>query len=248
MEVRRSGPRDFSLKRRFRGIVPVDWRHDHRVELDNQLPIVNAELPADARPQVVWRTRIYLGYAIRYKCYELKLAPAIALARATVTDAEPVLENSRLSRTLLSVAQAASNGFPDAVTLQEEWSGWRSGSTSPVDLLQTVANAVNSGLPSETWGKLTIPHRVTSPLLTPTKVMQGKEVLRGQPVEMSVRLLAAAAGLSILTARLNGYGAGVRSVLDALLSRRGLVSHKLDSLVLQGTPAGSARPIHPLAH
>ncbi|EQD72056.1 DNA (cytosine-5-)-methyltransferase, partial [mine drainage metagenome] len=36
--VRRIGPKRFSMTRRFRGIVPVDWAHEHRVELDNEFP------------------------------------------------------------------------------------------------------------------------------------------------------------------------------------------------------------------
>ena len=239
--VRHNGGRHFSMRRRFRGIVPVDWRHDHRVELDNELPRILSELPLDVVPPIIWRTRIYLGYAALYKCYELRVGSALALARAVVSESSSGIENEQLSRTLLSVVETALNGFLDGLALQAKWAGWVQRGIGPQRVLAMVAAAVDRGFPSSRWSDRIVPAKISSPILDPCLCSKGKDAKRGQPLELSARLMASAVALSIFCDRLNGNEANIESLQEGLMTGRGLFSKRVDALI-DRSPSVSSGP------
>lgn len=239
--TKRNRIRYFSMRRRYRGIVPVDWRHDHRVELDNELPTVRAELPADVMPPITWRTRIYLGYATLYKRYEVGLGQALLIARQVVRAPDSGIDCDGMSRALLPVAALTLNGFPDGISLQSEWARWRKQEYGPDWVTARVAEAVDRSFPASVWGTKLIPAVVTSGVFEQCRHVAGKGAQPGQPIPVSARLLVATVMLSMACCRLN-YGEESLQVLhDALMTSRGLNSRRLDPLVW--TP-GSTREVH----
>lgn len=241
VQVKRSGSRHFSLRRRFRGIVPIDWRHDHRVELDNEAPTVSEALPPDVLPPIIWRTRLYLGYATKYKRYDLRLAPSLALARKIVSDPESGIANVDLARALLPAIHQALNGFPDGMNLQERWSGWSDKTIGPAQLVSLAASLVDSTFPVSRWAGVTIPVQVTSSVLEAALSDRGSAAEFGQPVQISTRLVVASLILSLFCLRLNGNIRELEVIQRSLLGTRGMQSKAIDELVSSATRSTSDR-------
>lgn len=246
LEYRRSRGRRFSMRRHFRGSILVDWRRDHRVELDNELPTTQAEVPDYNLPEVTWRCRAYLGYAELYRCYEIRLPAAIALAREVVSDSSSGLENQFLSRTLLSVASHGINGFPDRFALQRVWSEWTSEALGPHSILGLVGRIVGQAMPASLWKGRLVPMRLTAPILEGCVTAQGKRARPGQPLEFSSRLFVGALSLSLLCDRINSGVESLESVHAALSTNSGLLSSKLD-LVASLAPKPSKSLLRQLA-
>jgi hypothetical protein len=231
LEYHRSAGKRFSLRRRFRGPVLIDWRRDHRVELDNELPVVRASLPPDVMPPITWRTRVYLGYATLYKCYELRLSDALTLGQAIVQNPKPAVGNAELSRALLSVVRTGLNGFAaDGIAVQSEWAGWASNRFGPRRILSIVAGEVGRAFPAVDWDGKTLPLTATSATLESSVQAKGTEAGPEQPLEMSVRLAVSAISLSILCEKLNKGDSPLEKVMAALVTSKGLLSPRLDAL------------------
>lgn len=235
--IRRNGPRKFSIRRRFRGIVPVDARHDHRVELDNGLDervrAMLAKLPADAMPPVRWQTRLYLGYAALYKAYDVRLVDSLRFARALTSGKETLVDASRVNSLLLSTIRAIDDGFPDSMTLQSEWAGFRPSRYGPHWILSLVAREVGKVFPASQWSGKFVDEGLSRPVLslcrTPSK---GKEAPDFQPVPVSVRLSLATICLSLMCTALNEGPEQLSSLLSSLRKRRGIWSEKVGELIL----------------
>jgi DNA (cytosine-5)-methyltransferase 1 len=248
LTYRRMGPRRFSMRRRFRGPVPVDWRRDHRVELDNELPGVRSRLPPDIMPPITWRSRLYLGYATRYRCYELRFPSALRLAQVLTDDPRAGLDAQAMTGLLLSVVQATLNGFQDGINLQEEWSGWRSTGFGPRRLLSMVGYHVGRAFPASEWGQHVIAASVTDPVLRGCSVYSGEEASPEQPIDASSRLLASAVSLSLLCERLNFGTDRLEPLHGALTSPRGIRSMRVQPLLQPDPiPSGGRRRSRSLA-
>jgi DNA-cytosine methyltransferase len=240
IEYHPNGPRRFSLRRHFRAPVQVDWRRDHRVELDNELPVVRAKLPADVMPPVTWRCRLYLGYASEYRCYEPKLAGSISLARSLVDADGEGLPRGVMERFLLGVAQATLNGFPaDGMALQEDWSGWRLTRFGPRRVLSMVASHIGRTFPSDVWRGRTVAREITDGSLAPTFVRGGVDATEKQPIDATLRLLCATVALSLCCERLNEGTDRIDSLIAGLTSARGLHSVRIGALARPSTPKGA---------
>ena len=237
------GTRHFSLRRHFRGPALVDWRRDHRVELDNELPVVRAKLPPDVMPPVTWRCRLYLGYAKEYRCYEPKLAESLLLARALSAAPKGGPPKCVMERFVLGVVQATLNGFPaDGIALQEDWSGWRRTRFGPRRVLSLVAQHVDQMFPSEEWEGRTVPREVTSAILEPTLVYRGDDATSRQPIDASLRLLCATVALSLCCERLNEGPYRIESLLAGLTSAQGLDSARITALIRPTLPKREREP------
>jgi site-specific DNA-cytosine methylase len=231
VEFRPLGSRHFSMRRRFRGSVDIDWRRDHRLELDNQLATTRSRVPPDMMPPVVWRPRLYLGYATLYRCYEPKLRHALGIARAMSSGPNPPVSQVSLSGMMLSLTQAALNGFPDGFELQEQWSGLRPIRYGPWQVLSLVNFHVGRAFPASEWAGRTVPMDITGPTLEECATsFRGDEATDEQPFDASVRLIAATIGLALLCERINEGVARLESLHSALTSPRGLMSRRVDSL------------------
>jgi DNA-cytosine methyltransferase len=200
---RKSLGKRFSMKRRFRGSVPVDWRRDHRAELDNELPTVAGRIPEDVMPPVTWRSRLYLGYATLYRCYEVRFLDGLELACRIAGSMDSPSVDIGLAGILRSTSQLTLNGFPDGITLQEEWSGWRHTRLGPRDILTQAARVVEKEFPAALWEGRSVPRSVTDPTLRDHVVSRGKEATSDQPIDASVRLLSSGIVLSLFCERLN---------------------------------------------
>lgn len=230
MEYSRSRGKRFSMRRRFRGSLPLDWRRDHRVELDNELPVIRSSLPEDAMPEVTWRCRAYLGYAELYRCYEIRFATAIALAREVINDSNTGLSSDLLSRALLPIVTHGVNGFPDRFELQRVWSEWTSEAIGPQAILSLVAREVGHTFPASTWHRRIVPTRLTASLLEGCVVAEGIRARSGQPLGISIRLFVGALSLAILCERINNGSSNLELLHKALASGAGLESRALDPM------------------
>lgn len=245
--IRRNGPRKFSIRRRFRGIVPIDARHDHRVELDNGLDErvrgMLAKLPTDAMPPVRWQCRLYLGYATLYKAYDVRLADALRLARALTSGTEPTIDERRANSLLLSTVRATVNGFPDSMTLQSEWAGFQPSRNGPLWILSSVAREVGKAFPASEWSGRFVSGEVSQPILSMCRVpSKGKEAPDSQPVPISVRLCLATVCLSLMCVALNDGPEQLSALLSALTTRQGIHASKIDRLISEAsTRAGQSR-------
>jgi hypothetical protein len=226
------------LRRRFRGTVPIDPRHDHRVELDNELPKVQTQLPPDILPPITWGARLYLGYAKLYQRFDVDVSTALLLARASVADPDSHLENSTLSHCLLAVVKLASKQVPDGLSLQSEWAGWSRGKFGPLSVLTEVASKVEDDFPAGKWRGSEISPRVTYSILSPRLKAWGDSVQLEQPVPLSLRLLVATVALSLLCLRLNEGEERLNQVRSGLESTRGVKSKRLDALIKTGSRTG----------
>jgi len=220
VKVRRTWRRHFSLRRRFRGIVPIDWRHDHRVELDNEPPVVEGVLPPDVVPPITWRTRLYLGYATKYKQYDLDLIAAVELVRAATSREYIHLPREPIRRAALSTVNYALNGFPDGLALQIAWAGRSSSQVSPDILVSEIGEIVEQALPAVDWSGQLMPAALTSAILESCSRAHGTAAGEGQPVDLSPRLMLAAFLLSIYCAGLNNRRAELAALKHDVSRRR----------------------------
>ena len=192
----------FSPRRHYNGVVRInDSRHDHRVELDNKYPPV--KIGTNGRLSVEWKTRLYLGYAKDYVCYEIPWSAARELVARLLVDRTLGLSACDFASFFQPLTALALNGFPTAQALQDRWCGRVKAGIWPDQICDWVASAVECALPSQVWAKHPVPLGVTAPILQPLRIKWGKEASNEQPLPVSVRLLAAAVGLSLLCERLN---------------------------------------------
>ncbi len=238
IQIRRTGPRRFSLRRRFRGTVPIEWRHDHRVELDNEVSTAHAALPYGVLPPILWRTRVYLGYAKLYKRYDLDLSTALTLARAVLEDPLSGVGKHELSLTLKSTVNFSLGGLTDGVTLQKVWAGWISHEHGPQQVLSSVANATREGFPPSNVKRLSVAPSITARVLEPCLTARGDDSTPGQPVAMSARLLASAIGLAVVCARLNLGPEVVERIQRALDSKKGIQSDLVRTIIAEYAGTG----------
>jgi hypothetical protein len=229
--IRHNGPRRFSMARRFRGIVPVDWRHDHRVELDNEFSSSPHGLGREMVPRVSWKTRVYLGYATEYRCYQIDLPTGMTLARSAIRKEDPKIPETAIIGLLLETLRVCLNGFPDGLHLQARWSGRETGSLRPETILGIVARIVGKSFPASDWSGVRLPKAMSDPILSPNLVAKGKQADRHQSIELSVRLLASTVSLAAICERLNHGPSRLATLLGAITSTKGLTSKRVTSQV-----------------
>lgn len=208
----------FSINRRFRGAMQVDMRPNHRVELDNRYAL---GLPADDKEgfevPLRWTTRLYLGYATKYKSYELNRVAAISLAIAALQSESLESVREPMTSYFRDLSKLCNSNLPDADTLQQKWSGRRTTGRTPDYYCRRVATFIDSVFPQSEWGKSLVPSTVTQPIIDPFLFAKGTKAEEGQPLEMSVRLLASAIGMALLCSSINDKARFPQEVLDAPL-------------------------------
>ena len=189
--------------RRYRGIVPIDWKHEHRVELDNQFPPTGGTVRESPGHSISWKARLYLGYATRYRCYEMDFPSALQLGRVLVSDPTLGIRESALRTALLPVVQRCLNGFPDGITLQSRWALREPSPLGPDEVVRFVATSVSRAFPASKWHGVFVSRSLTQPILSSRGIAAGTEAGDGQPTQMSVRLTVGLVALSIVCERLN---------------------------------------------
>lgn len=210
--------RRHSLRRRFRGVVEVDRRHEHRVELDNQFPAPASARSAQRPPRVQWKCRLYLGYAKEYRGYQVDFESGLQLL-SVLSDSQPTqMEVSEVVGAVLPTLQKCLNGFPDGTTLQARWTERARGRPGPDRVIKEVAASVRAALPSSRWANRTLPISATGPILGPRCVARGLHAPKGQPIELSVRLAAAVGALVLVCERLNRGPERLEAVHAALVA------------------------------
>jgi DNA (cytosine-5)-methyltransferase 1 len=216
--VRRS-PKHYSPRRRFRGLVELsEWKHDRRVELDNEFEDLGSTGQTSRGLSVNWKSRLYLGYAKGYKSYELAFKDSVSLVDALAHSKLPrdAIRQFRLAE--LATLRWCLNGFPSGVELQLGWAGGTPPDIRVYDILEKIRACVDRHLPLARWGSQLVPDPIISPTLSSKCVAHGLESKRGLPVEVSIRLLSAAILLSLVCERLNEGPSRLETRLHTLLS------------------------------
>ena len=202
IKVKRQKGRRYSLKRRFRFGIDVDWARPHRLELENQFKSRHGKGSTAYRSE--WQAHLYLGYATRYRNYLVDLHTGLHLAGALTTlAATGVTWGDIRSLTLPILRKCTNGGFTDGDALQLRWSGRAEVGIDPLWINDWVANEVSRVLPKEKWKGVMLPRSATQRFLVPALVEKGSGRKRGQPIDMSVRLAASAIALSLVCERLN---------------------------------------------
>jgi hypothetical protein len=194
----------YSIARRFRGFVKVDWRHECRVELGNVIARLDrARDGSSSELQVGWVTRLYLGYAKEYRCYEVPRQTALELIeKAYEKVSDKATLQASVSR-LLREASLASEELSDAYALQERWTGRSERGVSPMDILSMVETMVERTLPRERWGGVMIPREVLESSLTGHWVSGGKDADAKPPLDLPIRTSASLLALAVACASIN---------------------------------------------
>ncbi len=184
--------------RRFRRVCKSEWSHDCRVELDNAG--VNPEVDSVGRGfhAKEWVPRLYLGYAKRFKGYELD-STCISRIGERVIRAWP--EGPALAPLLREVAADAVGLFlgrlPDATELQRQWARGGGVGISPSEIIEQVDGLVRRHLPDRDWSNVRIPSAIYATTLTGKVFNQGELAPPGCPRDLTVRILAILITLSI---------------------------------------------------
>jgi DNA (cytosine-5)-methyltransferase 1 len=209
----------FSQYRHFNGVVRVDWRHEHRVELDNQFDRSLGPNKQEKEPELRWKTRLYLGYAKLYRSYEVDITTALNLAHAMVQSPSVDIAPEELRGVLLPTVRWCSNGFPNGQELQDRWTRHSTKGMMPNELCDWIGKAVDKALPPKDWNGKMVPIPETSPILERVKRAFGKSA-KGpdQPRAASVRLVTSTIALAIACKGLNEGPEALQPVLHALKS------------------------------
>jgi DNA-cytosine methyltransferase len=229
----------FSAFRRFRGVVGVEWRHDHRVELDNAFLTRDLPMTDLGVPPTDWRTRLYLGYAKKYRCYELRFGDGIALAIAVSQTSKPVVPESVWAKMLTPLLVETTNGFPKSTELQAVWTGRSKKYRDPLAICSSVEDLVLRTFPERDWKELGVPTALTEEILRPLSVAQGKEAKIDQPLPMSVRLLASVVGLTVICERLDNGVGHLDMFLKELTSGTGFLARMARAVPQSETSGGT---------
>jgi DNA (cytosine-5)-methyltransferase 1 len=197
----------YRAKRRFREVCEVEWSRDCRVELDN-----GGNQPGHSHSGVEpfgteWVTKLYLGYAKKFKCYELPLSQVERLIFRTM---EAWILGTSVAPAFQSLSDAAVKNFtlssPDANLLQARWAQRVQHGTSPNDVLKSVDELVDEHLPLSRWNRVPIPRGLYSTFLTRFESNRGIRADRGCPKDLTVRVLGALLCLSIACNVINRRG------------------------------------------
>lgn len=195
----------YPIGRRFRGICECEWTRSARVELDNAGTNQGVN-PRTGQAHIKgWVPRLYLGYAKKYKGYELS---SERVARIIERIARSWLEAAVLEDALRRLAEGAIRTFhgrlPDATALQSTWSGRGGPGMSPMEILHAVDKLVDRHLHRKEWSRVPIPSVLYATTLTRAVVEQGTLADPGCPRDLTARMLGAILALSIACDELNG--------------------------------------------
>jgi hypothetical protein len=102
------------------------------------------------------------------------------------------------------VVKRCMNGeFTDGTRLQRRWSGESQEGLDPHSILEWIGDEVDRAFPEENWVGKSVPKQATQHILKSVLAAKGKGEERGQPLDMSVRLVASTLALAIVCERLN---------------------------------------------
>jgi DNA (cytosine-5)-methyltransferase 1 len=201
--VSKSRANRFGPNRRFRLSVPIDVRHECRVELDNAGRVHSTSPTASPTPDKVWVTRLYLGYAKEYLCFEVSSAQIMNVLSGLGPDGLGGQDlRNRIARLMSEAHQSFDGLLPSGTALQARWTERSFTGPRPESVLRTVAGLVNQALPRRQWREKLVPEPAYLQAI-------GKPVAGGRnaplrPVEaMPVRVFGAAAALSIACDAIN---------------------------------------------
>ena len=198
VKTRRSRKKKYSLSRRFRQYVEIDWRPDCRIELDNS-GLNPKKHPINGNPHIKeWVTRLYLGYAKEYRCYEVEHNEAVQVLKQGEGKSKELYGcKPAFERMMKSAQMRLKKEIPDATTLQAKWARRTKEGISPYKVVRIVENLVNEHLPKEHCGEIIVPKSVYGNLLPPLLVEKGVEADDSPPKDMPIRTLGALLCLSL---------------------------------------------------
>lgn len=191
----------FPPRRPYNGVVPIDARRDHRVELDNK--VTGPHPSGDTSDSVEWNASLYLGYAKRYVCYRVSWRVARRLIATVLAEGPIGFEAHRVASLFRPLFHFGLDGQTNAQTLQNRWSGRLRVGVSPDDVCKSAAAAVERAFPEKQWTGRSVQTELTQSVLQSARYSWGSESGGQQPLPVGVRVLAATAALSLLCDCLN---------------------------------------------
>jgi DNA (cytosine-5)-methyltransferase 1 len=198
----------FGPNRRFRLPVPIDVRHECRVELDNAGRVPTASPIPTGTQAKVWVTRLYLGYAKEYLCFEVSSEKVKDVLSGLGSDGlgEHDLRN-RITRLVLEAHLSFDELLPSGTALQARWTERSFTGPRPESILRKVAGIVNHDFPFRQWREKRVPEPAYLRALG--KPIEGGRNAPSKPVEaLPVRVFGAAAALSIACDAINSGTVG----------------------------------------
>jgi DNA-cytosine methyltransferase len=223
----------FPVRRRFRGVVPIDMRPNHRVELDNRCALAPPGSSGKGEGMGFrWTSRLYLGYATKYKSYELDREASVSLARAALQLDGQDSPRGPLISFLVELSKFCNAPLPSAIDLQQRWSGRRTSGISPDYYCSSVGTLVERFLPAKAWRNQFVSSAVTEPILNRVLFAQGTKAGEGQPLEMSIRLLASSIGIALLCSGINDRTQFPRELLAAFKKDAPMTRVSVESVAL----------------
>ncbi len=194
----------YSAGRRFRGVCECEWSPDARVELDNTGHNPGRDPATTAPYSKDWVARLYLGYAKKYKGYELdswhvyRMVERVCGSWPEGTLVEPCL------RSLMEDAiQTFYGRLPHASALQAAWSRRGEQSMSPFDILRAVDRLVDRHLRKKQWADTRIPSALYATSIARAVIGHGSLSEPGCPRDLTVRMLGALLALTIACDEVN---------------------------------------------
>ncbi len=194
----------YSIGRRFRGVCECEWSPDARVELDNSGEDPGRDSVIDAPFLKEWVTRVYLGYAKKYKGYELASTQVDRIIeRVCRSWPEGRIIESSFQNLKEDAIRTFAGKLPDASGIQAIWSGRGTPSVSPSNILRAVDRLVDLHLNKKEWTRTPIPGALYATTLTRTVIGQGSLAEPGCPRDLTVRMLGALLALCIACDEVN---------------------------------------------
>jgi hypothetical protein len=189
-----------SPRRHYRGVRPIDWRHDHLVELDDRSPQVG---PDRGQPNLTeWKARPHLGCANDYTSHKVPSSAAQTLLRCLLHI--PIFEVA--PRSIASLLQplflSALNGLPNAESPHDCRSTKSKVGMTPDDICNQVVRADEQSFPSKEWKGKTLTIEVSEPPLRSLRHSGDGRAGGWQPLPLGTRLAAPTSGHALLCDRL----------------------------------------------
>jgi hypothetical protein len=166
------------------------------VELENIVtPPTESREPIN--PVTRWVSRVYLGYAKEFRCYEVPLEKALEIVEQSEDDFGHFVSIREHSDDLLREAASEFQELPSGNTLQLGWAGRTNADSLPQDILLIVERLVDCHFPPKSWAHVNVPRGRISKLFGPLLHNKGKNADSTLPIDLPVRTLAALVTLSL---------------------------------------------------
>jgi len=192
----------YPISRRFRDHSHTDWSPSCRVELDNSGSHLY-KAPIETAGVKSWVTRLYVGYAKEYRCYELDFGTVSRMVKDSCKSGEVAKAGAHFKALLDEAKRFFGSWLPDSITLQQRWAARITSGVSPEEVLHRIDVLVEKHLPKTDWHNVKVPKSILSKSLSPRIISRGSDADNSPPLDLPVRVLASALLLALACKAIN---------------------------------------------